>query len=211
MFLALANPPTDHPVHDTETIVEGIAVPRRVAYSANHMWLDTDDDGLYHVGLDAFLAGAIGNVERINFASTHGVNRPAATLTIKGVDVQVVFPNPMFLIRANTNLRACPERLTSDPYSAGWLFEGRDPRESPDEFLPDVSDGLIRDEEARQWMEEEVHRLSTFVHEQYSRREGMMMDGGSFSSGVALQLNRDELLQLFNDFFSPYAQWRLKR
>ncbi len=214
VFLALAHPLTDRPAasaarrNANEDIVEGIVMPRRVSYSANHMWLDVDDDGLYHVGIDAFLAGAIGRIERISFVAMHGVSRPAAVLTVKGVDVQVVFPNRMLLTQANAYLRANPERLTSDPYSAGWLFEGRDPAESSGERSPNVSEGLIRDEKARRWMEQEVHRLSTFIHEQYSRREGLMMDGGTFFRGVALQLNRDELLQLFNDFFSPYAQWR---
>ncbi len=217
LFLAIAQPQIDRSLSSAkkgnanEGIVEGIAMPRWMAYSANHMWLDADDDGLYHVGIDAFLAGAIGRVERISFVATHGVSRPATVLTVKGIDVQVVFPNRMLLTRANAYLRANPERLTSDPYTAGWLFEGRDPGESSSEKSPNVSEGLIRDEKAQRWMEQEVHRLSTFIHEQYSRQAGLMMDGGSFSHGVALQLNRDEILHLFNEFFSPYANWRSYR
>ena len=33
----------------------------------------------------------------------------------------------------------------------------------------------------------------------------MMADGGSFQSGFAQHLTREELLKLFNDFFSTYA------
>ena len=214
LFLAIARPETDLSASvaargdANQDVVEGIVMPRRVAYSANHMWLDADDDGLFHVGLDAFLAGAIGCVEHISFAATHGVTRPAAVLTVKGVDVQVVFPNNMLLTQANAYLRASPGKLISDLYTAGWLFEGRDPGELSDETNPKVSEGLIRDEKARRWMEQEVYRLSTFIHDEYSRREGLMMDGGLFARGVALQLTSDELLHLFNEFFSPCANWR---
>ncbi len=221
LFFSLAHPSTegDSTVNDTsaagneaintrEYVVEGIRTPAGLAYSVNHLWLHADDDGSYHVGVDAFLAKVLGRVERISYITMHGVNRPAAAFTVNGVDVQVVFPNRMLLTGMNTYLRANLEKLTSDPYRAGWLFEGKDPKESSAAKDVQVTEGLIRDEKAREWMEQEVHRLSTFIHDQYSRHEGVMMDGGSFVDGVAHQLNRDELLHLFNEFFSPYAHRR---
>ncbi len=221
LFLAIAHPETadnslrekvsDAEIEGVDTqeyIVEGLRMPAWLAYSSNHMWLDVNDDGCCHAGVDALLAKVLGRVERISLLTARGVNRPAAVLTVNGVDVQIVFPNRMLVTGTNSYLRANPERLISEPYGAGWLFEGRDAKEQSAEKGANAADGLIRKSEARKWMESEVHRLSAFVHEQYSRQQGVMMDGGTFSSGVALQLNRDEILNLFNEFFSPYASWR---
>ena len=150
----------------------------------------------------------LGRVERISFLTPRGVHRPAAVFTVNGVDVQIVFPNRMLVTGTNSYLRANPDKLISEPYSAGWLFEGRDPKDQSNEQGVNTSEGLINKSRARTWMADEVHRVSAFVHEQYSRQQGVMMDGGTFCSGVALQLNRDEILNLFNEFFSPYASWR---
>ena len=221
LFLAIARPesvPGDPTLQSSltkqessnvrENIVEGIPMPESVGYTTNHMWLDVDEDGCFHVGVDALMGKVLGRVENISFVSPPGITTPAAVFTVKGVDLQVVFPNRMNLSRTNSYLRANPGKLTSDPYKAGWLFEGRDQKEPGTAKQESASGGLLRGEEARRWMAEEVHRVSTFIHDQYSRQEGMMMDGGSFVSGAALQLNREGLLHLFNEFFSPYTHRR---
>ena len=188
--------------------VEGVRMPSWLAYSSNHMWLDSGADGSYHVGVDAFFSRAFGTVERVDFVSGKGVTRPAAVFTVNGVDFQLVFPQRMLITSTNAYLRYCPDKLYFEPYNAAWLFEGKDLKDASTDKGAGVSDGLLRDEKARTWMSEEVHRLSTFVHDQYSRREGLMMDGGQFADGFAQLLGRDELLQLCNEFFSPYSNWR---
>jgi glycine cleavage system H lipoate-binding protein len=191
--------------------VEGIRMPGDLSYSLNHMWLHVDRDGSYHVGIDAFVAKVLGRVERLSYVTLHGVDRPSAVFTVNGADLQIIFPNRMLLTGTNSYLRANLEKLIADPYRAGWLFEGKDPKGSAHQKDSIPTAGLIRDDNARQWMGEEVQRLSSFVHEELSRQEGVMMDGGSFVDGVALQLNREELLHLCNEFFSPYAYRRLER
>lgn len=221
LFLAIARPesvPSDPALQSSSTkeelsrvkenIVEGIPMPEAVGFTTNHMWLDVDEDGCFHVGVDALMAKVLGHVENISFVGPIGVTNPAAALTVNGIDLQVVFPNRMNVTRTNSYLRANPDKLTSDPYKAGWLFEGRDQKESRAGSQESPTEGLMRGDVARRWMEQEVHRLSTFLHDQYSRQEGMMMDGGSFVTGAACQLNREGLLHLFNEFFSPYTHRR---
>ena len=41
---------------DDEAPVEGIALPGRLRYARNHMWLEAGADETWHVGIDAFLA-----------------------------------------------------------------------------------------------------------------------------------------------------------
>ncbi len=102
-----------------------IPMPDWLSYSTNHMWLDRGEDGLCHVGIDAFLARVLGRVERISYIWQKGIlRRPTAVLTAGGVDFEVVFPNSLHVTRCNLYLRADPARLTAEPYTAGWLFEG---------------------------------------------------------------------------------------
>ncbi len=192
--------------HSGDPEVDGIRVPSGLEYSSNHMWLSTDEDGLCHVGIDGFAARALGEVERITFLTEKGLQRPAAVLTVHGVDLSMVFPRPIMIEGTNAYLRGDPARLTASPYSLGWLFEGSLAPEEPG------SAPLLRGAEALKWIEDEVDRASRFVHTEIgTRTPGLSGDGGTLSPDLTAHLDRDVLLRLFNEFFSPYASWNKPR
>jgi len=182
-----------HPAVAAEE-VEGIPLPRWLRYSANHMWLDMGEDGTCHAGIDGFLSRALGPVERISYVWTKGEHRPAVILTAAGMDLEVVFPNPLRIENCNLYLRANPARLRSEPYTAGWLFEG--------ESLPETARGLIEGAAARPWIEQEQRRMSQFLQETHAE---LAADGGTFAPGVMSQLSREQSLELFHEFFSPWG------
>ena len=170
--------------------VDGLAVPGWLRYSSNHMWLDVTEDGVCHVGIDAFLSRVLGSVERVSYVWQKGAHRPAAVLTAGGTDFEVVFPNPLELTACNLYLRANPERLASEPYTRGWLFEGL-PQEG-------TLNGLMEAGEARRWMEQEQRRINDHLQQQ----TGCSADGGTFTAGLAGRLEREPMLSLFHEFFS---------
>jgi glycine cleavage system H lipoate-binding protein len=172
--------------------VDGIAMPDGLRYSANHMWLDITEDGMCHAGIDAFLSRALGKVERIAYVWQRGEHRPAAVLTANGADYEVVFPNSLLITGCNLYLRADPGRLTAEPYTAGWLFEGT-PQDG-------TTRGLLQGEEARHWMEAEQRRINQFLQE-----GPYAADGGLFAPGLASVLLSCRMRALFHEFFSPYA------
>ena len=47
-------------------------MPGWLFYSPSHLWLDVGDDGLCHLGIDAFLARVVGSVERLVFLTPKG-------------------------------------------------------------------------------------------------------------------------------------------
>jgi len=197
VYLGAANPPAQAG-GKRDCSVGGIRVPTWLDYSANHMWLDAANGGSCHLGLDAFLTRVLGTVERITFLKQTGVHRPSAVLTVRGVDLEVVFPNPILLTASNLYLRANPAKLTLDPYGMGWLFQGV---QLPGQ--PPVTSGLIHGDAIVPWIEREIGRMSAFLAECWISRHGatLMNDGGVFSPDVLQQLNREETLRLFHEFF----------
>jgi glycine cleavage system H lipoate-binding protein len=212
LFLAAAGaaargpalPCPDHPEESETAVVDGVPVPGWLAFSDNHLWLDEGDDGLCHVGVDAFLARMVGSVERLTFLTVRGEVRPAVVLTVRGVDLTLVFPRALPLVAANTRLRSSLDRLTGDPYGLGWLFtarwnEGR--RARPE---PPLDAGLRRGRAAREWMRSEVHRLNAVVHDRLIPRSlGMALpaDGGDVAPGFLRHLDHEDVLRLFAAFF----------
>jgi len=181
LYLALAHP--------RRATVEGmVEMPEWLRYSANHMWVDVTEDGTCHIGVDAFLARALGTVERLTYIWQKGIHRPAAVLTVGGIDLEIVFPNSLMLTNCNLYLRANPSRIASEPYTAGWMFEG-----TP---LPETALGLTSGAEAREWMEREQRRMNEFL-----QPEETPADGGMFAPGVVRQLDRERALVLFHEFF----------
>jgi hypothetical protein len=119
-------------------------------------------------------------------------------LTVAGVDLEVVFPNEFLLTNCNLYLRADPGKLTAEPYSAGWLFEG-----TP---LPETKSNLLEGAAAREWMEREQLHINEFLQQEMEGAIGpLAADGGLFSAGIGRELERERKLALFHEFFSPYA------
>lgn len=218
-FLSLAQPavaqpfvPAASPATEEEW-VDGIQVPNNLAFSPNHLWLDVGTDGMCHVGIDAFFARVLGHLDGLSFVTWKGVARPTAVLTVRGIDLHLAFPNPMQITGVNAYLRSHPEKIISEPYGAGWLFEGTQAKGLSEKENKGIDSGLIRGTQAREWMAQEARRFTSFVHEDAAHAQGegfvLMADGGVPSHDLLQYLRREDALQLFNEFFSPHATWRL--
>jgi glycine cleavage system H lipoate-binding protein len=180
--------------------VAGVPMPAWLFYAPNHFWLDVGEDGLAHVGIDAFVTNLVGSIDRLTFLTLKGTVRPAVVLSVNGVDLTLAFAKPMHLVAVNTRLRANPDRLTVDPYGLGWLFEAR-VGEAPHDPL---FEGLLEGDIARAWMAQEVGRASRFVHEQVAPRSPLgtlLADGGGLAPAAVRHLDRDQTLFLFAELF----------
>lgn len=197
-----AHPPAD-PAAALVDEVEGVAIPAWLLYAENHTWLDPGDDGLWHLGIDAFLAQVMGAVDRLAFLAVRGPAQPAVVITARGVDLTLVFPHGRAIVAANTRLRSHLDRLTADPYGLGWLFEVRAPA------APSFA-GLRRGAAAREWMAAEVRRLDTLVHDHLlpTRGERTAADEGRFAPGFLAHLEREEGLRILAELFPlPARPW----
>ena len=169
---------------------EDVDGPIELYYSVNHLWFDPGTDGGWHIGIDGLLAKVLGSVDRVTFVTLDGTERPAAILTVNGLDFEVVFPNPLPIGGANLHLRADPAGLTSDPYAAGWLFEG-----GRQGALNGATHGLMRGRTAMGWMRKDIARIGEFAG-------GDLMADGGVPCDVMRRLERDRALPLFHELFS---------
>jgi glycine cleavage system H lipoate-binding protein len=176
--------------------VEELPVPANLFFSSNHMWLDRAEDGLCHIGVDAFFARLLGPLEHVEFLTLPGVagrtrQTPAAVIRAGGHDWHAIFPRTMTVSACNLKLRTNPERLGADPFGRGWLFAGTDVD----------CEGLKQGESAAGWMLSETRAMNEFVQE----RSNCHADGGIFEPGVLHQLRRLDALVVYKDFLSPFA------
>ena len=177
-YLSLARP------HST-------AAPPDLLYSPNHFWLDAEESGLCHIGIDRLLADVAGRVDGVTFVTLQGTHRPALTLTVHGVEWPMTFANPLLIEKVNCRVRSDPARLTADPYGAGWLFEGWD--------VPGrTRAGLISGPQAAAWQAEEKAQLAREIHQAHVPGG----DGGEPVRGAARLLSRQQMVCLLQHFFS---------
>ena len=208
LYLAVAGvggrgPACARPSDDRIVVVDGVPMPAWLFYAPNHLWLDVGDDGLAHVGIDAFVTRLVGSIDRLTFLTLKGTVRPAVVLTVHGVDLTLAFATPLPLIAVNTRLRANLDRLASDPYGLGWLFEARvgDARAAEGDPL---FTGLLEGDASRAWMAREIGGAARFVHEQIAPRSPLgtlLADGGALAPGALRHLDRDQVLCLFAHLF----------
>lgn len=175
-----------------------LAAPVGFLHAPNHFWLATEESGLCHIGIDAFLADVVANVEGVTFVTTHGTQRPVVALTVHGVEWPMTFPNPLLIHKVNHSVRSDPKRILADPYGAGWLFAGWE--------LPErTRASLIGGPHATAWQAEEQERLAQEVHDCIS----LSCDGGKPVRGVGQLLPRPQLVCLLQHFFSS-TRWGSK-
>jgi glycine cleavage system H lipoate-binding protein len=168
--------------------------PANVLYAPNHLWLDAEESGFCHIGVDAFLMDLAGTIDAITFVTLHGTHCPALALTVCGVEWPMSFPNPLMIQGVNHRVGRDPARLGTDPYGAGWLFEGW-------EIPGRTRVGLISGPQATAWQEQERERLARNIHQTHA----VNCDGGVPVHGIAQLLPKQQLVGLFQHFFSRNA------
>jgi hypothetical protein len=128
------------------------------------------------------------------------------TLVVRGADLTLSLPRRLQIMAVNTHLRYELDRLTSDPYGAGWLFRAKAVPPRPGDRPPAP---LLEGEAAQAWMRAEVRRLATLVHERIlpgpNAGQEVMADGGAGAPDLLDRLDRDQIVELLAAVFPSSA------
>lgn len=165
-----------------------------------HMWLDVSTEKNCHIGLDSLLTRLLGRINRLSFVTSQGEQCPSVVITTHGMNLHLVFPNPMQITCPNAQARVDPERITLDPYGTGWLFEGTEPRNK------DIRSGMLSGEEAQRWMKREMERVTDMIHRylpaQGDKRRLLAADGGLPVESAIRHLRRNEVSEFLDELFT---------
>lgn len=181
-----------------------LAAPGDLHYTRNHWWVDLGEDGLCHLGIDAFLARLLADVDRAGAVVPRGDACPAVVFTCRNADFTATFPAPVRIEAVNPHLRISPRAMLREPYTAGWLFRGR----ATPAQLEALQEVLIRPEEARRAMEEDARRVNEMIQSLRPAGAAAMADGGLFEAGLLAMLEPGEAQRMFHEFGSPRAGQR---
>jgi glycine cleavage system H lipoate-binding protein len=183
------------------TRVHDLLVATDRSYTRNHFWIEEDDFGLCHIGVDPFVTHLLDRVDVVHYISRRGLSRPHVVLGNDEVQLDLLFPERLEIAETNAHLRCHPETLHEDPYGAGWLFEGQldeSSRRTP------AARGFVDGCDAGTWMQKELCRLDDFVHDELlpsHTPEATCADGGQTRAGLTRSLSAVEIARLFHEFF----------
>jgi glycine cleavage system H lipoate-binding protein len=184
---------------------EDIPAPSDLFYTPNHLWLDVSPEGCCHVGIDGFAARVLGAITAVKFVSEKWGGNPAVVLSASGMEIPFVFPKRLAGMTVNNRVLFHSDRLSLFPYTFGWLFEGKELH--LEQSGKQLSENLMTGENAVQWMKKEIRKLHELVQNYFipARNSAMptMMDGGFIAPDFFRHLERDEVMVLVNEFFSP--------
>jgi len=208
LFISWAEPDRGASRRGRDTAAGGVEVPERLAFSRNHMWIEAGEDGTWHIGLDDFFAKTAGEVERVVFLSGPGFHRPAAAITVAGVDLRLVFPLPLAVSGANTGLRSDPSTIVSDPYRRGWLYQGRCDPGSEIGLHASGHGELLRGGRALEWMQGETKRIDRLVrgHLDAGPCSEMLNDGGIRRLALPRLIRYEDRFRILNSLFPAEAR-----
>lgn len=104
-----------------------MAVPSNLKYTADHEWLEIEDDDAV-VGITAYAADALGDVVYVDLPKVGDiVSGGAACGEIESTkSVSDLFaPADGEVIEVNNALANDPSAINDDPYRQGWIFRMR--------------------------------------------------------------------------------------
>jgi glycine cleavage system H protein len=170
----------------------------------NHTWVRREQDGSVSVGLDSFLLGLTGPVERISVPREGEMvepGSPAITLQEKNKVLKVDAPIEGQVLKVNTEALRNPPSLNKNPYTAGWLFTilPADPAASWSQFL--------RGEAALEWLKKQSEQVKEFLIGMRPRLEfATMQDGGVPVEGVLKGFNKDVWSEFEKQFIGMHTR-----
>jgi len=140
-----------------------VGVPLGLFLHPGHSWAGLNISGEMRLGIDEFLAQAIGGVDRVDLpkVGTH-IERGKSLVTLwrRGRALPVLSPVSGTVVGVNRSLKRSSMAIDNDPYGAGWLAAVL-----PSDQRQAVSDLRVGAEAVR-WLRRETQRFVDFIARQ---------------------------------------------
>lgn len=175
----------------------GMDIPQGYAFHPGHTWLNDEGHQNARIGMDAFAANLVGQIDSVEFAELNRWVRQGQKLcTLKHDDRKVDLLSPVegVLTSVNEQLLKNPGVAVNDPYHTGWLCTIKAPE------LAINSKNLLQGSLVPAWMQNSVGRVSEMLAG-ISPIPALAQDGGLPIKGLLFEVNPDVQQELTKEFF----------
>ncbi|CAG21431.1 glycine cleavage system protein GcvH [Photobacterium profundum] len=127
-------------------------VPSELRFSNTHEWVRSEGDGIYTVGITDHAQALLGDMVFIDVPDVDSdteVGEDCAVAESVKAASDIYAPLTGVVVAVNEELSDSPERVNSDPYGDGWLFQikAEDEGEFDDLLDPEGYQDLIDETE----------------------------------------------------------------
>jgi glycine cleavage system H protein len=175
--------------------------PQGIFLDPHHSWVRITGDGTLRVGIDDFLAEAVGDVEGVE-APPRGaqIKRGDALLRLRVKGKTLVVPAPASgeVVAVNDHVTAQPWTVSRDPYGVGWVVAlwSRDQHEA----IKPLRIGSA----AAAFLRTEMQRLADFLTPAGTPATvPLLADGGIPCKGAVSVLDETRWNAFQHEFLSP--------
>ena len=176
-----------------------VGVPLGVFLHPGHSWAGLKISGEMRLGIDEFLAQAMGGVDRVDLPKVGARverGKSLGTLWSHGRAMPVLSPVTGTVVGINQSLKRSSMAIDNDPYGAGWLAAVL-----PSDQRQAVSDLRVGAEAVR-WLKRETQRFVDFISRQAAPGPiGVVLaDGAHPVVGAAASFDNDGWGQFTREF-----------
>lgn len=174
-----------------KTRVHGFIIKDDLFYRG-HAWISCENDKI-RVGIDDFAQKILGHIYKVKFPPKGyevKAGNPACIFSCDRGRAKLTTPVSGVILDVNERLSRDGTPLKKDPYGRGWLFVLKPAEEVK---------GLLKGEQVKKWLREEVDKLHTFLESQLGYT---MTDGGSLIRDAHLKLTSEQWASLVKEVLS---------
>ena len=196
-----AEPGTSYGRTDRQGVLaypENSSLPDEVVLAVNHTWLRNHPDGPATLGIDDFLAHAIGTVDGLVLPEPGSrVSPTACGITMRCSNRNMSLASPLHgrVLEVNEAVLQDPSLAVSDPYGRGWLLKiAPDPRR-------EMGVASFAGRQAAEWLASQRDLAKEFFLSCAPEPAAILMQDGGVPVNGALDRYDDAVWQAFQQWF----------
>jgi len=173
----------------------GFDVPQDYCFHPGHTWAVKESTDVARVGIDAFAANLIGQVDRVEIAGPNRwVRQGQKLVTLHGdaASLDLLSPVEGVIISINRDVLDNPGAVTRDCYREGWIAVVK----APD--LAVNQKNLVQGSMVAPWMQNNLARLSGMLAQ---LSPSMAQDGGVPLKGLLGRMSAELRQKVAKEFF----------
>ncbi|HZQ68312.1 MAG TPA: glycine cleavage system protein H [Terriglobales bacterium] len=173
----------------------GFEIPQGYCFHPGHTWVSKESPENARIGLDTFVSGLVGGIDRIETIAPNRWIRQGqkfATIHGAGTSIDMLSPVEGVVTAVNSEVVQDPTLLARDPYNAGWIAMVK----SPDLALNQKN--LVQGPMIAPWMQNSVTRLNAMLTQ---LAPAYAQDGGVPVRGLLQQLPADLRQNIVKELF----------